>query len=89
MEDRDDLRRQPFFRIRLLSTAPEEIPLILQEYADEARAMEKNLVQITWFMRGGADIDQVYMMTPNQRKWALQLIEENIERTNKTGVMMH
>lgn len=63
--------------------------MMLQEYYVDARAMEKNLVQITWFMRGGANIEQVYLMTPNQRKWALELIEENIERTNKTGVMMH
>ena len=89
MEDWNDLRRFAFFRLRLLATPPEEIASVLQEYVDETRAMEKNLVQITWFMRGGADIEQVYSMTPNQRKWALALIEENIERTNKTGVMMH
>lgn len=72
-----------------MSTSPEETPLYLQEIIDEARAIEKQIIQISWYMRGGIPLDQAYNMTTNQRKYALQLIEENIDRTNKTGVMMH
>ena len=89
MEDGNDFRSFPFFRLRLLGTPSEEVPYILQEYVDDARAIEKQLVQITFYMRGGVDLDQAYRMTNTQRKYALKFIEENIERTNKSGIMMH
>lgn len=63
--------------------------MLLQEYIDEARALDQQLTQITFFMRGGIDLEQAHMMSPRQRKDALKLIEENMERTSKTGVMMH
>ena len=89
MEDGDDLRPRPFFRLRLLGTPPEDVPYVLQSYVDDARALEKQLIQITFYMRGGITLEQAYRMTNSQRKYALGFIEENIERTNKSGVMMH
>lgn len=62
---------------------------MLQEYVDDAKALDEQVIQISFYMRGGAPLDQAYMMSPHQRKRALKFIEENIERTNKTGVMMH
>ena len=72
-----------------MGTPAEEVTEVLQEYASEARAIEQSLVRITWYMRGGVDIDQAYRMTYRQRKYAMKLIEENIERTSKSGIMMH
>ena len=72
-----------------MGTSPEGVTEILQEYASDARAIEQTLVRITWYMRGGVNIDQAYRMTYRQRKYALRLIEENIERTSKSGIMMH
>lgn len=68
-----------------MTTPNEEIPFVIQEFLEEARALEKTMVQVTWYMRGGVTLDQAYKMTPRQRKHALKLIKENIERTNKTG----
>ena len=62
---------------------------MLQSYASEARAIEKSLIRIAWYMRGAVNIDQADRMTYQQRKYALELIEENLERTAKTGTMMH
>jgi hypothetical protein len=67
----------------------EEIPDLLQTYADEARAIEKSLIRISWYMRGSVDLDQAYRMTYRQRKYAFALIEENLDNTQKTGIMMH
>jgi hypothetical protein len=72
-----------------LGTPPEDVPMILQEYVDDARALENQLIQIAFYMRGGCPLDQAYKLTNRQRKNTLKFIEENIERTNKTGVMMH
>lgn len=40
-------------------------------------------------MRGATSLDYSYYMTYQQRKNAMALIEENIENTKETGVMMH
>ena len=56
---------------------------------DDARALEKQLIQIAFYMRGGVTLDQSYRLTNSQRRNALAFIEENIERTTKSGVMMH
>ena len=63
--------------------------MVLQEYVDDARALEKQLIQIAFYMRGGCPLDQAYRLSNSQRRNTLKFIEENIERTNKSGVMMH
>lgn len=88
MDDGHGLRRKPFFRLRLLSLPADEIAVFLQTYVEDSRALEEQLVQISFYMRG-MPLSDAYQMTPRQRKMALKLIEENIDRTNKTGVMMH
>ena len=40
-------------------------------------------------MRGGCPLDQAYQLSYRQRKYAIKLIEENLERSMKTGIMMH
>ncbi len=72
-----------------MGTPAEETYELLQSYAEEARAIEKSLINIAWYMRGSVDIDQAHRLTYRQRRYALELIEENIDRTGKTGVMMH
>jgi hypothetical protein len=72
-----------------LGTPPEETYRFLQEYADEAKALNRLAVQITFYMRGGVTLREAYQMSPKQRQYALQFIDENIERTNKSGVMMY
>jgi hypothetical protein len=72
-----------------LGSSAEDTNRIIRGYTEEARAIEKQLIHITFYMRGGINLDQARRLTPYQRKWALEFIEENIERTNKSGVMFH
>lgn len=75
--------------MRLLGIEPKDIPDFLQEHINDARALERELIELTWYMRGGITLDQAFMMTSRQRKYAFKFIEQNIERTNKSGIMMH
>jgi hypothetical protein len=70
-----------------LGCSAEEVPSVLAEYRSDARAIEKILIRIGFYMRGGAP--HAHMMTPRQRLDALAFIEENMERTAKSGSMMH
>jgi hypothetical protein len=59
----------------------------LKEYEQEAEALEEQLVQICWYMRGWSMHD-AYNATPSIRKKALALIEKNIERTRESGIAL-
>jgi hypothetical protein len=88
MDHRVRVRSIPFFRIRLLAATAEEIPYLLQEYVDETRALVKQITQICWYMRGGYTREEAWQLSPKERKEAMDLIEENIERTNKSGISL-
>jgi hypothetical protein len=87
VEVRSSVRSIKFFRLRLLSAEPAEIPLILKEYEQEAEALEDQLIHICWYMRGW-DIHGAYASTPAIRKKAMAMIEKNIERTKETGLAL-
>lgn len=87
MEERSSLRSNQFFRLRLLSASADEIPLILKEYEHEAEALEEQLVQICWYMRGWS-MEGAWASTPSVRKKAMALIEKNIERTKESGIAL-
>lgn len=64
-----------------------DIPNVLKEYEQEAEALEEQLVQICWYMRGW-DMQSAYMATPSIRKKALAMIEKNIDRTRESGIAL-
>ena len=59
--------------------------MILKEYEADAEALEEQLVQLCWYMRGW-DLQTAYASTPSVRKKAMALIEKNIERTKESGL---
>jgi hypothetical protein len=72
-----------------LGSGPEETQRVLGEYAADARAIERQLIQVAFYMRGGCPMDQADRLTHGRRKMILEFVEDNIEKTNKTGIMMH
>jgi hypothetical protein len=66
----------------------EEIPGYLTSLAKSARAIEKTLIDLSWYLRS-TPVEQVYMMSNSQREAAFKLIEKNIENTKESGTMMH
>lgn len=71
--------------MRLLSTSdPEDIGRIISRYHKETRALEKQIHEICWFMRGGVTRDEAWVLSHYERKSILKLIDDNIERVNKT-----
>lgn len=51
----------------------------------EASAIRANCLRMAWHMRGGATYEQVLLMSSNERNLIADLIDKNIETTNKTG----
>ena len=58
---------------------------IVKMLENETNEIEKNLVEILWYMRGGISLNDAYQLTFDQRRHIFELIKENTELSKKTG----
>jgi len=65
------------------------LPEIIQ-YTDrlekEAKALIKDILRITWHMRGAVDLNEAYMMDSEQIDVMNDIIRENFEFTKETKI---
>ncbi len=55
----------------------------------EAKDFKTELVRLSWYMRGGVTVnDMLYTYSYEDRTFMYQVIKENIETSNKTGIPM-
>jgi len=62
----------------------DEIEKYINKLETEAEALEKNLLQIVWSMRGGISITEAYQLSPSQQEHALELFKDNLEVAKST-----
>jgi hypothetical protein len=66
-----------------------DLPEILA-YTDsldrEAKAMQKDVMKLIWYMRGSVTLDEAYMLSYEQREIINTIIEDNLETTKETGL---
>lgn len=62
----------------------QEIEELVSQFDKESKALRSELIRMSWFMRGGINIDQAYMLDPQEREIIAALIKENLETTEKT-----
>ena len=62
----------------------ESIIKLLQDYDNESKALEKDLLETTWYMRGGISYNEAMMLSPNERKQIHEIIKQNIKNTETT-----
>jgi len=51
----------------------------------EFAEIERNLLEVMWYMRGGISLKEAYDLTFDQRSHIVALIKENAEISKKTG----
>ena len=54
----------------------------------ESRAIEKQVLEICWYMRGGVTLEQAWQLTYDQRATVMDIINKNIERTKESGIAL-
>lgn len=54
----------------------------------DSRAITKDIAEICWYMRGSITWDQAWRLTHKQKQVISQVIKDNIERTEKTGLAL-
>jgi hypothetical protein len=69
-----------------LTLTDQEIVNLLEGYDKETKAIRKESLKISWFMRGGLSYDDVMALSAQERNDILEIIKENMETTKKSGL---
>jgi hypothetical protein len=69
-----------------LNSSPEEIQEYFIELAFEAGAIEKEVTDICWYMRGSISWEQAWRLSNHQRQLMIKRIKANIDATEKSGL---
>lgn len=62
----------------------EDVIQLLQQFDNESKALQKELLEITWYMRGGISYTEATNLSPGERKQINEIIKQNIKNTNDT-----
>ena len=62
----------------------DDVVKLLQQFDNESKALQKELLEITWYMRGGVSYSEATMLSPQERKQIAEIIKQNIKNTNDT-----
>ena len=72
--------------MRLLTLDNDEIVSWLEKLDKEARALKKEALKYSWFMRGGITYEDAMMLSYDERKMIADIVEDNMETTKKSGL---
>jgi hypothetical protein len=69
-----------------LSLDDQGIVDLLESYDKESKAIKRNALQISWFMRGGLTYSDVLALSYQERVDVEKIIKDNMETTKKSGM---
>jgi hypothetical protein len=59
---------------------------LIEKLEEDADDIKKSSIKLSWFMRGGATYEDILNMSSMERTAIVDLIEENLETTKKSGM---
>ena len=69
-----------------MTLTDQEIVNLLDGYDKETKAIKKESLKISWYMRGGLSYDDVMALSAQERNDIHEIIKENMETTKKSGL---
>lgn len=63
-----------------------EIEEYVESLEEETLEFKKLLFKLGWYMRGSLSMVEIFHLDPENRKIILEIIEENLETTHKSGL---
>ena len=63
----------------------EEIVQELEKMDKESSGLKDEIIRLTWWMRGGINYEQAWILSMKERRIISNLIKENMETSKKTG----
>lgn len=59
---------------------------MLKQFDTEADNLKSQLFKLVWYMRGGINLDQAFMLSQKEQKLIYDIISDNIKATEKSGM---
>jgi hypothetical protein len=59
---------------------------LVEDYESQVQSIKKNLLTMTWHMRGGVTYEEIMNMSVNERTIISKIVEEHMETTKKSGL---
>ncbi len=69
-----------------MTLSNEEIVSLLNDYDKETKAIKKDALKLSWYMRGGLTYDDIMVLSTTEREWIGDIIKDNLETTKKSGL---
>ena len=67
-----------------MTLSNEEIVSLLNDYDKETKAIKKDALKLSWYMRGGLTYDDIMVLSTTEREWIGDIIKDNLETTKKS-----
>lgn len=64
----------------------DEIADLIEQFDQESKAIRKEALKFTWYMRGGISYNEAMALSHQERELVSKIIKENIEATEKSGL---
>ena len=76
-----------FFRQRLIRLSASEIPEYLVGLDEQVAEFKRELVRISWYMRGGVTMQELlHIYSHDDRESMYAIIKDNLETTKESGM---
>jgi hypothetical protein len=69
-----------------LTLTNEEVVNLLGKLDRESKALKREVLKFSWFMRGGLPYNDAIMLSYEDRKIISDIIKENLETTKESGL---
>ena len=63
----------------------DEVVELITNYDTQVKALKKELFKMTWYMRGGVSIGEMYESSRSDRELMAEIIGENLQTTKESG----
>ncbi len=64
----------------------QEIESFISQFDKDTKAIKIELLKLCWYMRGGLNYGDAHLLTPEERLYINNIIEENLQTTKETGL---
>jgi hypothetical protein len=85
MDRNSQLRPSKFFRQTLAQGNPERIQEMLDVLARNRKVVEEDIATLVYYMNGGLDYNDAWLLTNDQRKIMGHVIERHFKATNPSS----
>lgn len=66
-----------------MTATQQDIRDFREKYEKRLDKTHKNLIKLTWYMRGGVSLSEIYDMPVTHIKYIEEVVQENIELSKK------